>query len=931
MVDLMLETCDLSTYLMDSTPFGSVLHLLIRLNYEAGILILLKRLDSGNKVLLRRIFAIKIGENKEAKVKLSPLFMALQRNVNKFKIAQLLLEYGADANEFIEVQERAWVLHRLSSVESGITTSGTDHVDMSPHGSIISTIKTMSTIEYVLSKSNSRQYAYDVMDKLLSKMKRPNVKKAIKHVFDDSNLEFDLMKLFLEHADKKQGDSEAEDLNFSMKELINQKDKTTHQTALHVLMRSNQTSDIQKDLEYLIEKGGDILIQGKPLVSENGDNNSDYSTDTAEYELPVHIATELQTTADEKDIAYYGYGKNRLAQYLTVLNKIGIPKLLKDKSMSYKIDFVKHHLIPGVYCVNHEFVHKIMTEFYKLNLENQFQILHHKNHLYRSKDLKDPKSVLYWATKQRQQNIMTDIVRAVYEVHKMTPSEKTKGMDCFHELPSTYLKTEAIRMYCDMSEPEPSCVNNFFMAMFAILFMCYGTFFIDLFLDFDLIRTYQQEKNKTLQKLEVKNLSESEKETIIDHAGDYQTATWISGFLVLPSLVAYLALAWTQFSVPTRFLIFDNKLWKFFVTLFNPVTYPGFYFARYINTKTNPKSLGKADRYEECNRIWQILRRIEIGLEGTGQLLVQLWLLAELGHIPTIDQWFINGEIFQHLWPGLGYIITLGFIQAKFLEQMVAKFLFSLVGACAIITFIRTSKNSYSTPSIMARLLFFLSCIAQMFARIFTFRLMFLIDMGNSYKLLVVILHVLIEFFKIKVCFEWPPHTSKMKDKIQMVFRAITSSCAGLLVYLNINRTDFALEEESNNIKNTFLPTLLHFILCFTEHLVVIWFPSNGNVPPETADIYKILPFFLLIFAGAIHTFYYYQCHPLSLIKGTGPNFNHYVDEDTHYKIFMENLACCKLRIISYPTYKKPNHEKQNGHVVENVEEAELQQLNHAV
>ena len=121
-----------------------------------------------------------------------------------------------------------------------------------------------------------------------------------------------------------------------------------------------------------------------------------------------------------------GYGKKRLEQYLQVLNKIGIPKLLKDKPMSYKIDFVKHHLIPGVYSVNHEFVHKIMTEFYKLNLENQYQILHHKQHLYRSKDLKDPKSVLYWATKQRQQNIMTDIVRAEHEVHKMA-NNTSKG------------------------------------------------------------------------------------------------------------------------------------------------------------------------------------------------------------------------------------------------------------------------------------------------------------------------------------------------------------------------------------------------------------------------------------------------------------------------------------------------------------------------
>ena len=83
--------------------------------------------------------------------------------------------------------------------------------------------------------------------------------------------------------------------------------------------------------------------------------------------------------------------------------------------MSYRIDFVKHHLIAGVYCVDHEFVHKLLNEFYKLNLENQYQILHYRQKI---KEKDDEKPLLYWATKQRQQNIMTDIVRAEYIVHK---------------------------------------------------------------------------------------------------------------------------------------------------------------------------------------------------------------------------------------------------------------------------------------------------------------------------------------------------------------------------------------------------------------------------------------------------------------------------------------------------------------------------------
>ena len=123
------------------------------------------------------------------------------------------------------------------------------------------------------------------MDKLLSKMSEINIKEAVEHVFDDSNIDFDLMKIFLRYAEKTQ---------MNVQELINHKDTSTYQTALHILMRSNLTDDITNDLNFLLEKGGDIMIQGKPLQ-----NN--------EFELPVHIATNLQNIYDEDPHSKAGF------------------------------------------------------------------------------------------------------------------------------------------------------------------------------------------------------------------------------------------------------------------------------------------------------------------------------------------------------------------------------------------------------------------------------------------------------------------------------------------------------------------------------------------------------------------------------------------------------------------------------------------------
>ena len=442
------------------------------------------------------------------------------------------------------------------------------------------------------------------------------------------------------------------------------------------------------------------------------------------------------------------------------------------------------NFVSGVYCVDHEFVHKLLTEFYKLHLQDQHQIIHYKKRIQDyDPELDESKvfqqSVLYWGTMQtmrEQPAIMTDIVRAHYNVHKAfrdldntngeSFSKKLPGLEYFEQLPSTYMKTEAIRLYVQMFEPDSTWLNNLLPAIFEIFVMCFLLFAFDLYLDIDLIRAYQSQGdicNAETCRLVASdgNFSESTKA--------YKIATIISSVLVVPSSLAYFLMTWFMFQVPRRLLVVEGRAWEWFIQVFNPFIYPVTFFIRYIKVQTDPKSFGKAERYQECENIWTILRRIEVGIEATGQLLVQLWLLVPF--IPEINAWTAL-ETFQHSWKGFGYLISLGYSEATFLEQMSAKFLFSAAGACAIVTMIRTTKNSSSAPSIMARFLFFTSCALQMATRLMTIRLFFLTDLPNIYKLIAVIIHVLIEVV-IKITFEWPPCSSlkTLSNKVQMVFR----------------------------------------------------------------------------------------------------------------------------------------------------------------
>ena len=167
------------------------------------------------------------------------------------------------------------------------------------------------------------------------------------------------------------------------------------------------------------------------------------------------------------------------------------------------------------------------------------------------------------------------------------------GLDCFQELPATYLKNEAIRMYLDMFEPESSFFNNFLSAVIEIFVLCFLLFLFDLYLDIDLIFTYHA-KNINVTNTNFSQLNEEFcfDGEITENKEDYRTATWISTALVIPSMLSYFIMTWTMFKIPKRFLVTKSPCWKWFLTIFNPVLYPWTYFVRNIKTNMDPKRNG---------------------------------------------------------------------------------------------------------------------------------------------------------------------------------------------------------------------------------------------------------------------------------------------------------------------------------------------------
>lgn len=173
--------------------------------------------------------------------------------------------------------------------------------------------------------------------------------------------------------------------------------------------------------------------------------------------------------------------------------------------------------------------------------------------------------------------------------------------------------------------------------------------------------------------------------------------------------------------------------------------------AAFIFLQVFPFKVLYLTKYYKGKATWDAIKRVEIGIEATGQLIVQMWLLA-----PFVSSMFGWSPIqfFHHLWSGLGYYVSFTLLEAASFEaQMMAKLLLSSLHVCASITMIRLSKNScHGLGPPQTVLCFFVSCFAQLAFRTFDLTILFISNLNELDILLSLCGHWILTF-ALKVSF----------------------------------------------------------------------------------------------------------------------------------------------------------------------------------
>jgi hypothetical protein len=176
-------------------------------------------------------------------------------------------------------------------------------------------------------------------------------------------------------------------------------------------------------------------------------------------------------------------------------------------------------------------------------------------------------------------------------------------VDCFKRLPSTFQKTLAIRSYYDLFEPQSFWYNNVLAAFVEIIFLCYVLFAYDLYLDFDLIHTYQEQGRIFNENETMVSSSEEKIFTLLKGKNEFERAVYASYALIIPSLMAFFLMTWCQMDIPERLIPFDStskfrKPWRFILGVIKPFLFIGTFVVRYIRASTEPNNVGRGQRYD---------------------------------------------------------------------------------------------------------------------------------------------------------------------------------------------------------------------------------------------------------------------------------------------------------------------------------------------
>ena len=825
---IFLEVC--SKDILAPRNNSSVIHKLIDIQDIDGIKLILKRFESDSEFVPSFINAPNLTTEK------SPLLKAI--DLNHIDIATLLVRNGANPN-------------------SQITSTG-DHRGYTATERAIQLCRDPHDVEPLL-RELIKQGA-EILPALEAVIDTGDISLA-RAIFD----EVTRPHLYINHQDVISGE-----------------------TILHSCLSSFSLQNEVEDILYLIEKGANIMTPKLeiPFAKANSLESVEMKDQRYSIEkvLPIHLAIDFYTNDG---------GEKRVTSYLTALRRFGISRLFENiRTESERREFFLSHLLPAAYFVDYIFVDELLTIMFSLKLPALSNIVtHHQNPCSPFEMYQHP--LLHWATFHHHIPLMHIVVKAEYNTHEQ---DKENGFECFRRLGNNPLREQAGVTYTQMFSKSPKWGSKVIPVLFEIVFRLYLMFILDIYFDIDLAYEYsrisdyvQHIGNQSYIEFDFFDEANFIIEDVNRTGGSnrYFIGQYLSIILIAPSIVAFFVMAYANFSIADDIQRLSNQYpsckiekYRYLIYPLKPPLFLCSHVIRAIQSKAQPYDPYIRQKYDAGRKAWELIRRVEIGVEASGQLILQLYLLSPLSsHILRVSK----QRILSHIWKGIGFYVTLSTLSATFAEKMGAKFLISSLTICASITRYRLLKNSATglcrNGHYEAILCYFASCVTQLLSRSITLLLLFtVVNISPNLILFFIVGHWALTII-IKVVLEVPPKgrypnlKSNIRGKVSATFNIFTSSVLSTIIYVPMPKSDnYSISRDPNEV-NTFLPSIVYQLLVLLEHVLLAGVTNERTIEiyNEYCHVFWFAPVGLWVLNLVLLTLYYKVMHRSKNLERIGP------------------------------------------------------------
>ena len=266
---------------------------------------------------------------------------------------------------------------------------------------------------------------------------------------------------------------------------------------------------------------------------------------------------------------------------------------------------------------------------------------------------------------------------------------------------------------------------------------------------------------------------------------------------------------------------------------------PAFIMLVHAYFKYQHGSTSKKDKtlkgLEDSEYFWGILAKFEAGIESSGQLMVQTWLVSKI---------FFDEKLLEQIDGFVGIIRGMVISQsASTTEISIGRMLLSImsvvfsIGGCY-----RFQKRSAVTLVDMIPI--YLSLLTQILSRISAF--LFFFSTGQKFEIwmpLIYVIHTIL-VLTIKLCFEFDWRYAGGQERISVYLRrfcfVLTGAATSFLVYVDIR------EKEGRKRKSTFQVHFYYQLIILVENLSLAVTPmmigdTQAWLPDGCSQIFKIV------------------------------------------------------------------------------------------